>query len=102
MCALFPSINECYNRVCQYEPDKFLELILNTMKNSIISFQSSFRKSMNTEKKNLSYELNILKSKNILTNIDIEKIYNLESNLSKIEDSELLRSIESAKYLKHS
>lgn len=72
------------------------------MKNSIISFQSSFRKSMNTEKKNLSYELNILKSKNILTNIDIEKIYNLESNLSKIEDSELLRSIESAKYLKHS
>ena len=72
------------------------------MKNSIISFQSSFRKSMNTEKKNLSYELNILKSKNILTNIDIEKNYNLESNLSKIEDSELLRSIESAKYLKHS
>lgn len=98
LCALFPDINDCYSRVCQYDPGKFLELILNTLKNSIISFQSSFRKELNTEKKNISYELNNLKAKNSLSEIDLENIYALELKLSSIEDNELLRSIESAKY----
>ena len=38
LCSLFPPIEEIFEHECRLEPDLFLDVLLNCMKNCIISF----------------------------------------------------------------
>lgn len=98
LCNLFPPIQECFQLPCSINPDLIVEVLLNTMTNTIISYQSNYFKNINNEKKALSKQLNLLKCGKVLNENILNEIFDIESKLSSIEDKETLRGLESSKY----
>ena len=78
--------------------DAFLEVLLNCIKNSVISYQSNFLKSTRKKQKELSKSLNSLKCGNVRDESVLQKIIEIENALCKIEDEENYRRMESSEY----
>jgi hypothetical protein len=74
--------------------DVFFETLAITLKNEALSFQSSFYRSKNAEKKNLRDQIKLLKQ-DYLTNKDL--IFDYESRLTTIIDLELKEELSSIK-----
>ena len=88
LCSIFPSIEEIFEYECRIEYDLFLDVLLNCMKNCIISFQSNYKKEYNSNKMKLSIELSNLKASSNLSNSILDKIFSIELELSKLENDE--------------
>ena len=75
----------------QCEPDIFMEILLNNVRNESISYQCFINKSINRLKSDLSSNLLLAKS---ITVIDLDQIDRLELRLNKINEEELVREAE--------
>ena len=98
LCDFFPPIPDCYNFPCNLGPELLLDLLLNQINNCNISFQSSHVKSQKEFKAKLSKELFDLKNSNCSSEVTQNSIFHLEKQLTLIEDSQVLRLLENAKY----
>ncbi len=74
--------------------DVFFEILAITLKNEALSFQSSFYRNKNAEKKNLRDQIQVLK-KDYISNKDL--IFDYESRLTTIIDLELKEELSSIK-----
>ena len=98
LCQHFPTIDYCYNQPCRVAPDLFLDLIFNTLKNSIISFQSNYIRAKNIDKNILKQKLYSLKKLDKWSNSNMSQIDQIERELVKIADEENLRLLNDFKY----
>ena len=99
LCNNFPSIDECYEFPSNIESDLFLDILLNCIKNSTISLQSNYIKSLTSEKSEISLQLSKLKmNTNIWSKSNIDSIQSLELRLTKLEDIENVRALDNFKY----
>ena len=97
-CNHFPPIPECLTYPCNLGPELLLDILLNQINNSVISFQASYIKSQKEEKYNLSKELFNLKNSNCFSEATKNMIFDLEKKLTSIEDNQVLRHMENAKH----
>ena len=98
MCQHFPTIDFCCNQPCRIQPDLFLDLIFNTLKNSIISFQSNYIRTINAHKNSLKQKLYSLKKLDNWSNNNMCQIDQVERELVSIADEENLRLLSDFKY----
>ena len=95
LCNLFPSIDSFWEHPCNIQPDVFLESLMNNIKNSVISTQSSFVKQLRNKKITLGSELNSLKNSG---DFESTKFKDLEFQLLEIEHNENMRLLQDTKY----
>lgn len=98
LCSIFPTVEEILEHECRIEPDLFLDVLFNCMKNCIISFQSNYKKKYNSHKLKLSLELSNLKASSVLSDSILDKIFSIELELSKLENEENIRILENSKH----
>jgi hypothetical protein len=89
-----PGLDFFENLESTVSDDVFFETLAITLKNEALSFQSSFYRSKNAEKKNLRDQIKLLKQ-DYLTNKDL--IFDYESRLTTIIDLELKEELSSIK-----
>ena len=88
LCNTFPPLDDLLDNTCNIEADLFLEVLLNNIKNSTISFQSNYLKLQNLRKASITKDIAVLRaSKQVELFL---KINDLESELSRITDKENL------------
>ena len=89
----FPSFNDCIDLETNLSQTEFLSSYANCIKNSVISFQSNYIFNKNCHKKQISEELSALKNCTNWSDENFLRIKELESQMSVIEDQEILREI---------
>ena len=97
LCSNFPSIEECYLYPSTTSPEIFLDILLMSIKNSIISFQSNYKKKLNSFKSETKKRLYYLKNLQNWNDSVTSEINDLELKLSVIEDEECIRLIQDSK-----
>ena len=95
LCNLFPDIPYFLNFEPLQDYDATLESLLNTIKNSTISFQTNYIKNLKNEKMMLSKELANLRNQNKFFSLRFKKI---EDELLLIEHTENVRLVENSRY----
>ena len=88
-----PSFSECIKFESTLSKSEFLSSYANCIKNSVISFQSHIVFNKNCKKKQISEELCALKNIKNWSDENFIRIKELESQMSVIEDNEILREI---------
>ena len=97
LCLRFPSLEEMYNFPCNISLDCALEVILNAVKNSVISFQSHHKKLKASDKRNLILSLHNLKL-NGYSEHNSDLIVSIESQLTNIEETENINILKRSKH----
>ena len=95
ICLNFPSYDELTSYEWKLPPDIFVEMLLNVIKNSCISFQSNYIKTLREQKEFIAKELLELQSNNIFTS---QRVKDLERELGSIEDKENERILQNSIY----
>ena len=95
MCNNFPPITYFLRYDSLYEYDAILESLLNTIKNTTISFQANYLKNLRKEKLLLSNELAVLRNSN---KFFTHRFKIVEEKLLHMEHQENLRYIEDSRY----
>ena len=98
LCQHFPPLEVCYEFPCKIEPDLFLDIIFNTLKNSIISFQSNYIRSTNVNKNSLKQKLYSLKKLDTWSIDNMSQISQIENELTLISDDENMRLLTDFKF----
>ena len=96
LCLRFPALDEMYSYPCNISLDCVLEVILNTVKNSVITFQSRHKKIKASEKRDLILTLHNLKLDGY-SERNCDLIVSIESQLTNIEEKENIAILKRSK-----
>ena len=96
ICNLFPPLDEMYAYPCNIDPDRAYEVVINAVKNSIISFQSRYKFFRAQEKKVLLNKLYALNG-GVISELNQAQFVLLENKIKKLEEDENIALLKQSK-----